>query len=161
VFRRLPPALARHAELTERQLGGAPWKALAARDRASHEREVITLRAAHEREVVTLRAVHAAEVTALTGKLARAESVIDYVTQRTLVEGIFFRPDGRPVKPLRRLLFHTSGKTRWLFRRVVLHKDGTPRQAFARWMQNQTCLAPATTPQAARLTSERDALSGR
>jgi SAM-dependent methyltransferase len=159
VFRRLPPALARHAELTERQLGGAPWKALAARDRASHEREVITLRAAHEREgvtlraaherevvtlraahereVVTLRAAHAAEVTALTGKLARAESVIDYVTQRTLVEGIFFRPDGRPVKPLRRLLFHTSGKPRCLFRRVVLHKDGTPRQAFARWMQNQ------------------------
>ena len=182
VFRRLPPALARHAELTERQLGGAPWKALAARDRASHDREVIALRTAHEGEVVTLRAahegevvalhaahkrevgtlraVHAAEVTTLASKLARAESVIDYVTQRTLVEGIFFRPDGRPVKPLRRLLFHTSGKTRRLFRRVVLHKDGTPRPAFARWMQNQTCLAHATTQQAVRLTAERDALSG-
>jgi SAM-dependent methyltransferase len=113
VFTRLPPALARHAELTECQLGGAPWKALAARDRASHEREVIVLRGAHMADITALRdelatdrASHEREVTALRGKHARAESLIDYITQRTLLESTFFRTDGRPVKPLRRLLFH-------------------------------------------------------
>ena len=96
----------------------------------------------------------------LSEKLARAESVIDYVTQRKLLERLFFRYDGRPVKPLRRLLFHTSGKPRRLFRRLVLHKDATPRKAFARWMQNRLVFARVATQQAARLTAERDALSG-
>lgn len=118
-------------------------------------------RASHEREVITLQAAHAKEVMTLSGKLARAESFINYVTQRKLLERMFFRPDGRPVKPLRRLLFHTSGKPRRLFRHLVLHKDSTPRKAFARWMQNQTCRATAATQQAARLTAERNAHRGR
>jgi FkbM family methyltransferase len=100
------------------------------------------------------------KVTTLSEKLARAESVIDYVTQQKLIERMFFRPDGRPAKPLRRLLFHTSGKPRRLFRRVVLHKDATPRQAFARWMRNESYFANTMTQQAARLAAERDALRG-
>jgi SAM-dependent methyltransferase len=181
VFTRLRPAFARHAELTERKLGGAPWKALAAADRVSHEREVSAVRdelaasrasherevsavrdelaasrAAYEREIIALRATHAAEIAALTGKLAHAESTIDYVAQQHLLERALFRHDGRPVKPLRRLLFHTSGKPRRLFRRIVLHRDATPRYIFGRWAQNQTFFVRAATHCSGRLTTEQD-----
>jgi len=37
-------------------------------------------------------------VAELSGKLARTESVIDYGTQRTLVERMLFGPDGKPVE---------------------------------------------------------------
>ena len=45
------------------------------------------------------------KVTTLSEKLAEAELVIDYATRRKLLETMFFRYDGQPVKPLRRLLF--------------------------------------------------------
>jgi hypothetical protein len=59
-----------------------------------------------------------------------------YLVRRSVLEQFFFRPDGRPVQPLCRLLFHTSGKPRGIFRRLVLHKNGTPRAVFSHWMQN-------------------------
>jgi FkbM family methyltransferase len=100
------------------------------------------------------------KATTLSEKLARAESVIDYVAQRKMLENMVFRYDGPPIKPLRRFLFHTSGKPRRLFRRIVLHKDATPRKAFARWMQNEPYPPHAMTQQAARLTAEPDTPSG-
>ena len=69
-------------------------------------------------------------------KFDRAESNWQYLARRSILEQIFLRSDGRPIKPLRRLLFHTSGKPRAIFRRLVLHKNGRPRKVFCHWMQN-------------------------
>lgn len=71
----------------------------------------------------------------------RAELSRQYLARRSVLEQIFFRSDGRPIKPLHRLLFQTSGKPRGIFRRLVLHKNGTPRGVFSHWMQN-----PASGP---------------
>lgn len=47
---------------------------------------------------------------------------------------LFRRRDGRPTRPLRRLLFHANGKPRGIFRDWVLQGDGRPRPAFRDWM---------------------------
>jgi Mig-14 len=70
-------------------------------------------------------------------KLDRAELNRQYLERRSVLEHIFFLSDGRPIKPLHRLLFHASGQPRGMFRRLVLHKDGTPRGLFSHWMQNR------------------------
>ena len=49
---------------------------------------------------------------------------------RSWLNRLLFRPDGRPIKPLRWALFHSNGKPRGLFRRIVLKKNGTIRPAF-------------------------------
>jgi hypothetical protein len=40
-----------------------------------------------------------------------------------LSKSLFFRPDGRPVKPVGRLLFHTSGAPRPLSMRFVSSQE--------------------------------------
>ncbi len=85
-------------------------------------------------EVARVRAA----VVEFGGRIARAEAFVDYVSQRKLLERMFFRLDRRPIKPLRRLLFDASGQPRPLFRGVVLHKNGAPRRAFARWLRSET-----------------------
>jgi hypothetical protein len=63
--------------------------------------------------------------------LSRREAADLSRRARNLFERIFFRPDGRPVKPLRRLLFQTSGAPRRFLRALVLHENGT-REAHSR-----------------------------
>jgi len=59
---------------------------------------------------------------------------IRYVTHRTFLEALLFRPSGKPRTAVRRLVFHKSGKPRGVFRALVLHPDGRPHQPFRKWM---------------------------
>jgi FkbM family methyltransferase len=158
-------AQAAAAEEARDRLAAQAAAAEKARDQfaAQAAEEVTALKACHSEVLARARdGIDALQddVTMLSAKLARAESFIDYVTQRKLLARMFFRYDGRPVRPLRRLLFHTSGKPRGLFRHLVLHKDATPRKAFARWVPNQNSPIRVATRQVARVTADGDALSG-
>ena len=66
------------------------------------------------------------------------ESQARYIFKRSLLENLFFRIDGRPVKPLRRTLFHNSGAPRKMFHRLVFHRNGKPRRAFSRWLTSES-----------------------
>ena len=77
-----------------------------------------------------------AGMAGLAENIVALHAEIGYLRQRNLFQMLFFRPSGRPVKLLRRLAFHTTGRPRrglllgWIARR----RNGTPRRAFARWM---------------------------
>ncbi len=81
------------------------------------------------------------DILELRTKIEEVKSNFNYTTHRKILERVFFRSDGRPIRPLRRLFFHTSGKPRGIFRRLVLHKDGTPRRVFSRWMSGKDYLS--------------------
>ena len=90
------------------------------------ERSVQDLRAQLERE---------GQGSRLAG-LRADEKLADirYVTHRTFLEALLFRPSGKPRTAVRRLVFHKSGKPRGVFRALVLHPDGRPHQPFRKWM---------------------------
>lgn len=70
---------------------------------------------------------------------------------RPLWQKLLFRPSGRPVRALRRLAFHSSGKPRGgIFRRLARDRAGTPRAAFSRWMSGVSYL-DLPWPEALRL----------
>ena len=66
-----------------------------------------------------------------------------YLLRRGVVELLLFRSDGRPIKLVRRLLFHNSCEPRTPFRFLVLKKNGQPRKAFAYWLQSRRAGLPA------------------
>jgi GT2 family glycosyltransferase len=64
-----------------------------------------------------------------------AEKQLSIINERTWFESLFFRrASGRPIRPLRRLMFHKSGKPRSVFRKWILRPDGLPRRPFQQWM---------------------------
>jgi hypothetical protein len=64
-----------------------------------------------------------------------------YLKDRRLWEGLFFRPDGRPTKLLRRILFHTNGEPRRVFRKRVLDAAAKPGAALHYWLTSPAYLA--------------------
>lgn len=87
----------------------------------------------------------ATEVSSLRGdimQLQRAHTMTQVQPKRGALEKMLFRTtNGRPVRTLRRLLFHASGKPRGIFRRWVLNHDGSPRRQFQQWMASPEYLA--------------------
>jgi hypothetical protein len=80
-------------------------------------------------------------------RLAQAVSDFElqaqYLLRRSMIEKLFFRANGQPIKPLRRLLFHNSGEPRSFFRILVLHRNGEPRKAFLYWLKSKRGKAQA------------------
>jgi FkbM family methyltransferase len=58
----------------------------------------------------------------------------NHALARGVVSRIFFRDSGKPIWPLRRLLFHADRSPRSLFKRIVLRKNGQPRKMFRKWL---------------------------
>ena len=87
--------------------------------------------------LVEAQAVATAEITRFEAELGRTQAGLQYLLNRSILEKLFFRVDGRPVRGLGRLLFHKSGKPRKLFRILILDKNGKPRRAFSYWMTSQ------------------------
>jgi hypothetical protein len=52
------------------------------------------------------------QLDTMSEQLERRDAELREVRARMLSKSLFFRPDGRPVKPVGRLLFHTSGAPR-------------------------------------------------
>jgi hypothetical protein len=71
-----------------------------------------------------------------------AQARTQYLQNRSLIESLLFRSDGRPTRALRRLLFHRSGEPRERFRFIVFHKNGKPRRAFSHWLNAPPASAP-------------------
>jgi FkbM family methyltransferase len=92
-------------------------------------------------------------------ELGELKASVQYILKRSLLEKLFFRVDGRPIKPLRRLLFHNSTKPRSLFRILVLRKSGKPRRAFSYWLnsgeRDHSRKAEVTAPEAPTTPRER------
>jgi FkbM family methyltransferase len=92
-------------------------------------------------------------------ELSKLQASVHYILNRSLLEKIFLRVDGRPIKPLRLLLFHNSNKPRRLFRILVLRKSGKPRRAFSYWLnsseRDHLRQAEVTAPEALTTPRER------
>lgn len=104
---------------------------------------VVGAQSAVETSIVALknRADHLDQAQAL-GRSAMFDlmervSALETYLSRKLPGRWFFRINGRPVRLLRRVLFHKSGKPRGIFRRLVIKLDGTPRPAFYQWMTSK------------------------
>ena len=88
----------------------------------------------------------------LTDSITRREDLerqLRYFT-RPFWERLVLRRSGRPVRALRRALFHTNGRPRGELRRWVLRPDGQPRRLFHDWMTSPEYRA---LPQALRVPS--------
>lgn len=104
------------------------------------EAEVVKLRA--ELEEATAARENADANAVGQGAPTQPEQVNTGVDrEQTYRRSVFFRPNGRPKKTLRRILFHTSGRPRGVFKKYVLKRDGTPRKAFAQWMTSAEYMA--------------------
>jgi FkbM family methyltransferase len=92
-------------------------------------------------------------------ELGELKASVQYILKRSLLEKLFFRVDGRPIKPLRRVLFHNSTKPRSLFRILVLRENGKPRRAFSYWLNSRECdhsrKAEVTAPEGVTTPRER------
>ncbi len=110
----------------------AAFAAVSAPSRIEHETKISTL-LDHIRTL-------AARGEALTADLA----ALAYRHDRPFWQKLLFRPSGRPVRLVRRLAFHGSGRPRGgILRRLARRRDGTPRVAFSRWMSSEAYLALA------------------
>jgi SAM-dependent methyltransferase/glycosyltransferase involved in cell wall biosynthesis len=62
-------------------------------------------------------------------------------SQRSFIGRRLFRRNGRPIRGLRRVLFHNSGKVRGIFRSFVVSENGLLRKPLERWMMSDEYLA--------------------
>ncbi|NOC85839.1 FkbM family methyltransferase [Ruegeria sp. HKCCD6428] len=83
-------------------------------------------------------------------------------SERNILERLLFRPsNGRPIRALRRVLFHTNGKPRGVFRNWILESDGSPKHPFRQWMNSPDYLMlpwpasqhPGASPEPATVAS--------
>ncbi|MGB5865326.1 MAG: class I SAM-dependent methyltransferase [Sulfitobacter sp.] len=94
------------------------------------------------------------QISALSSNVSFLQDIIE----RTWLECLLCRrTNGRPIRALRRILFHTNGKPRGITRNWIYKSDGTPRPTFKRWMASAEYLSlpwPSSTgiPYSSELT---------
>ena len=86
-----------------------------------------------------------------TNSLKEVTRQNSYLKNRRVWDRLFFRMDGRPIKLLRRVLFHTNGKPRGIFRKRVLKAAAKPGTALHYWLTSPAYLA---LPRAERTPSD-------
>src|SRR5208282_1492167 len=72
---------------------------------------------------------------------AKTAQDFEIYRHRSLPGRMFFRWNGKPVRGLRRVLFHSGGKPRGIFRSWVIGKNGLPKKALRQWMTSDEYLA--------------------
>jgi FkbM family methyltransferase len=106
----------------------------------SEKKNLETLIERLNEKIVTREEEFGKQIAALTAVEDRLQTEIrqlaaeNHALARGFVSRIFFRDSGKPIWPIRRLLFHADRSPRSLFKRIVLRKNGHPRKLFRKWL---------------------------